>query len=583
MNRRHFISRAAALSIASFPGAAFKVAADPASKSASLVHSYRSPIKERYDLTRERVIHGTYPAYTPDFLMEGIVNSGKRRFTEFSGDLSGRWIEALSAATMEFGDHFPELDGFVARVVAHQHPQGYFGKSFNAENPDDNDLALLWGNGRLLVGLMEYHALTGDPQVLQSATRLGEFLLGIAPAFNSQKMAEEFGASHFASSYICWTQQTEGLAALYAATHDNRFRVLCEAISERMVRRPGDHVHGYLCSLRGALDLYFKTRDPAMLKRVEDAWTEINHSGDILLTGGVPEAWSPKKLRTEGCAECDWLRLNLALWRATQDPKYIEAAELVYFNDFSQNQFSTGDFGHAELNSLGVPGIVAIKAWWCCTLHGMRAFSYLRPHVFLSSGNDVAYGLALDGRLKTDALDLVAYSDLAYNGTARILVAQAAKGQTLTVRQPRWADAVSVKINGIRRANGLTVPIVSGDHVEIEYSFVARRVQAGAEAPLSERSAFFVGPWLLGCSSLTNVHYFNELQADNLVDRHLAAATVASIHSPFAVPIAARSISYLPAEYVVQPGRAELRAIAEQTASPPARWEMAFLNLPSRS
>ena len=72
-------------------------------------------------------------------------------------------------------------------------------------------------------------------------------------------MAEAFNAAHFASSYICWTQQTEGLAALYAATQDTRYRDLCAAIGSRVERRPGDHVHGYLCSVRGLLDLYFAT------------------------------------------------------------------------------------------------------------------------------------------------------------------------------------------------------------------------------------------------------------------------------------------------------------------------------------
>jgi DUF1680 family protein len=224
---------------------------------------------------------------------------------------------------------------------------------------------------------MEYHAIQPDPAVLASARRLGDFLLAIAPLYNSKQMADAFSAEHYASSYICWTQQTEGLALLYAATRDERYRDLCAAISQRAERRAGDHVHGYLCSLRGTLMLYNATGERSHLDRVIAAWNDIAQSGDVLITGGVPERWTPKKLRTEGCAECDWLRLSLGLYRATSDAKYLAAAEHVAFNDFAMNQAATGDFGHAELDAAGVPFIVPVRAWWCCTLHGLRAFADL--------------------------------------------------------------------------------------------------------------------------------------------------------------------------------------------------------------
>ena len=40
-------------------------------------------------------------------------------------------------------------------------------------------MALLWGNGRLLVGLMQYHAVTHDAEVLRAARRLADFLVAI--------------------------------------------------------------------------------------------------------------------------------------------------------------------------------------------------------------------------------------------------------------------------------------------------------------------------------------------------------------------------------------------------------------------
>src|SRR5208282_2434056 len=103
------------------------------------------------------------------------------------------------------------------------------------------DLALLWGNGRLLVGLLEYYRLKPSDAVLTSCKRLGDWLVRIGPLMLSSETRAEFGAQHFASSYICWMQQTEGLALLYAATKDERYRKLAEQIAAVIERRPGDH------------------------------------------------------------------------------------------------------------------------------------------------------------------------------------------------------------------------------------------------------------------------------------------------------------------------------------------------------
>ena len=356
MNRRNFLAKSAALPLAVRatmlePQATAPRAQDKAHppKEAPASADSGKPNLDRYHLSLNRVLRGKNPEYTPEFLLEDLRGEPGRRFTNFSGDLSGRWIGALAASSSSFGEDFPSLDAFVKTALPLQHPEGYFGKSFNADHPADDDLALLWGNGRLLVGLMEYYSLRRDPAALAAARKLGDFLVAIGPQFNSQKMADDFGAGHFATSYICWTQQTEGLAALYAETKESKYRDLCADISARMQRRPGDHVHGYLCSVRGTLALYATTKDQIFLDRAVAAWNDISGSGDILITGGVPEAWSPKKKRTEGCAECDWLRLNLALYRATGEEKYLATAESLVFNEFAMNQFATGDYGHALL------------------------------------------------------------------------------------------------------------------------------------------------------------------------------------------------------------------------------------------
>ena len=328
MDRRRFVTSAAlvpfaaglsplALSPQSLPPLG------PASPPASPDHT--RPMHERYQLTLARVLSGPAPAYTDDFILEDVRATPGRRFTQFSGDVSGRYIGALATASRLYGTKFPHLDGLVASVIALQKPDGYFGAAFHYDKPTDDDLALLWGNGRLLVGLIEYYRLNAQPgarpEVLASAVRLGDFLVRIAPLMLSPEIRQAFGAQHFASSYICWTQQTEGLANLYEVTKDERYRKLTGQIIDVTERLPGDHVHGYLCSLRGAMDLYRITGDRTILAKCEAAWTDISASKDALIDGGVPEGWTPNNSRTEGCGEADWLRLNLALSESHRQPE----------------------------------------------------------------------------------------------------------------------------------------------------------------------------------------------------------------------------------------------------------------------
>ena len=112
--------------------------------------------------------------------MEGREGASPTTAAICRDDGLGRWRPRSAS----FGEEFPELDAFVKKAIPLQHREGYFGKSFDAEHPGDDDLALLWGNGRLLVGLVEYYQLRHDEAALAAARRLGDFLVGIGPAFN---------------------------------------------------------------------------------------------------------------------------------------------------------------------------------------------------------------------------------------------------------------------------------------------------------------------------------------------------------------------------------------------------------------
>src|SRR5689334_14757885 len=100
MNRRKFIASSAALPFAARSGLLGAQAAAPEqprahAEKSNLAEPAGKPNLDRYHHTLNRVLHGSQPVYSQEFLLEDLRGEPGRRFTNFSGDLSGRWIGAL--------------------------------------------------------------------------------------------------------------------------------------------------------------------------------------------------------------------------------------------------------------------------------------------------------------------------------------------------------------------------------------------------------------------------------------------------------------------------------------------------------
>jgi hypothetical protein len=275
-------------------------------------------------------------------------------------------------------------------------------------------------------------------------------------------------------------------------------------------------------------------------------------------------------------AECDWLRLNFGLYRATGDQVYLETAQDTYFNELSMNQFATGDYGHARLDWVGLPETVYVRAWWCCTLHGLRMFADLRRVAFHIQSDKIYFGFPVDSHVRTETFSARAVSALAETGTVRIDIQQANAAQTLIVSRPSWADSITITRNG-NAVRGLTVERVSASDVILVNFGMSQRVSSHAStAGETQVQSLHFGPWLLGAPSSANPEYFNELYARNLLDLKTASRHTRHADSIFEVPQAQTTIRYIPAEFPEQPAQVELRAVAEQTANQPAKWQLVF-------
>lgn len=552
----------------------------------------KNQFSRRYQLTLDRVRKTGTPAYTPEMVVADVIPRHERRFTEFSGDVSGRYLGALACAARTRSESYPELARVASEVVSHQKPQGYFGGSFAKAGIQKEDMALLWGNGRLLIGLLEYYATSRQKPILDAATKLGDFLVRIAPDMNSDRVRRQFEDGAFAMGYICWTQIIEGLAELHRVTGSAAYRQVAESMAERTERRPNEHSHGFLTSVRGILALYDVTGDRRFLDRARQEWQGVIGSGNVLVPGSVPEAWKPKAHRTEGCSEADWLRLSLGLWGRTREPGYLAHAERTLFNEFAMNQFDSGDFGHRVISRTGFTiggneeGGGTARAWWCCTLHGLRAFPDVLAHVFRVEGDALAYDLPVEGRGELGEMRLAAESSLEQSATVRLVVESAKAGSPVMIREPGWVYGLEIAVNGLRLAtlnrNGyhrLSQPWKAGDVISVRYILRTR----GELDPATGRWALWHGPWLLGAEELANPHFFDEPHHANLLDIRLLPSGDADLDpdqtpddNPFAVQQARFRVRYLPGGYPMFPSTVTLRPIAEQTGHRPSAWEYLF-------
>lgn len=527
-------------------------------------HQQAGDLAARIDLVFNRFHNIAEPAFSDDFILADVKldPAYPRRFDEFSGDISGRFLGAVALMSRGAEDD-AQLHRLVAELLKYQREDGRFGYanlSFNAVDVGPDQMALLWGNGRLLVGLLEYYQrFPEQKEVLDASIRLGDFLLQVFNDCATPEVRERVRGKA-ANGFICFTQFNEGLELLCRATGNTKYRDAARQMESLLEPRGVQHTHGYLTTLRGHMMIFESTKEPELLATVEARFQDLLDSGSVMINGGLLEYFKADYDRDEGCTEADFLRLCLQLYKATGIETYMAHAERCLYNSLYANQWETGDFGHRCFDGRGyMPHQGAARAWWCCTMHGLRAFRDVLDTVVTPKSEypkddgqpGIRINLLKEGRWSASDMALrierIPESGLAY----RITVEQAPETfQTLAVRIPNWADMTTKKVitngqevssSGERTAscNETEAPLIreygrctghgrnwkTGDMMEIYLEcaphFVNRQNQVfradelPAGAPVE--MAIFYGPWLLGVNAFTNPMFHGEPYADNVL------------------------------------------------------------------
>lgn len=453
---------------------------------------------ERYD---------SEPFTNISWMRADISLEQKRIFTNYSGDISGRFLEVMAALYKEDTGRHRTIEPIIEAAIKLQCADGHYGDpTIDWDGPVDMHvsyqvgkfLPTLWGNGRILCGLIDMYKATGDRRLLECAEKLGDFYADLCKRLTNPKRISEFtgfsekeindhlarcegkqltllpatGETHAGGYVTCFFPGMEGLTKLYLVTKNKKYLKTAERMAEfyRLFDVPDTtHVHGMLCCHYTFLLLYLETGDKDYLDRVERRWETITSNGVVCALGGMSEAARLHFSRDEGCALADWLRVNVKLFEITGNPRYLEIAERLMHNQYLTNEWSNGGFGHRHIlcDKGGIYGLGPhwMECVWCCNYHGTMGFLNFKKYLASFDSDTLSVQFAVDfeasltdGDRKAGLSSQVRFdpprakADRKASLPDGVVLSQTLEFRAgnvdtafLRVRIPDWADGVTIK------------------------------------------------------------------------------------------------------------------------------------------
>ena len=442
-----------------------------------------------------------------NFILADVNFNQKRNFTNFSGDISGRFIEVCSLTSPQGKPRPNVLKDVLNTIIQYQKKDGHYGVEVDWSKPIDFgsmtdrsvETPILWGNGRIFLGLLAAYERFNDLNALASAERMGDFYINVViPRFCDPNRMEEYKKTTkgYAAAYVtCVYHGIEGLVRCYRLTGKKKYldaAVFMANFHEPFDVLPVGHSHGSISTHEALLLLYENTADKKYLDRIISRWQEVVKEGYVNPCGSVLEKFVVTGYnRDEGCSEADWLRLNLMLYRNTGETKYLNFAERLLYNGYPANQWPSGGFGHRELG-IDEKGPYSWKkrvaeAFWCCCYHGPLGLYEFKEFLAVCRKNKdpnqetILYNFPVDfvsGPIKCNGKNWTLTSKV-LPGSASVPVRarlaftadDSAASANLALRVPEWADDLDVQSNG-KKLKG---------KIQNGYWLCSEKIQSGAK------------------------------------------------------------------------------------------------------
>ena len=453
-----------------------------------------------------------------EFVLSDIGFHRQRRFTNYSGDVSGRMLGALNSSASLVKHEISFLDSLRKEIPTFQKPDGHFGVEQDLANQtsQEKDMPILWGNGRMLLAMAEYCRDHNDPALLESARKLGDYIISTRKYFGKEENFTQVGGVYASGFTTCYPSLIDGLAALGEITGQKKYYDEARYIA-RLCLLDGEfahhHSHGRLTAYRGMLDLDRLTGTNEFTPAVI-AGCKVIREKYLLPTNGITEIFDLDYPRDEGCSEADWIRVNLLLWRATAETEYLDMAESVLRNHLLGNQFSNGGFGHVTYTPLqrgnqSYPGGKVLhfgtESYWCCSMHGTQILGDIVRWSVLQSKEAfwVTWLAEVSAQFSLDAQNITIAIQKQRSDSWQVVLKAPSQAKTiLKLRVPGWAEGIVVDGKKREAVNGWAdVPCDWTGELKLEVQMPTRVRIAGscrAEPIKDQPVRVFYGPDMYG-------------------------------------------------------------------------------------
>lgn len=297
--------------------------------------------------------------------LESILDPFRNRGTyqAWAGEYVGKYLHAASLTWEMAGNTAlkTKIDYAASELIKTQLADGYLGTYQLARRWTEWDV---WAHKYSILGLLEYHRVTGNAAALAAAGKAADLLVTTFGTGPGQRDIIASG-THVG---MAPTSVLEPMVMLYRFTGKAEYLAFCNYLISSWNQANGPHIitdllagkgvnqiangkaYEMLSCIVGLAEMYRLTGNADYLTACKNAWQDIktkrsyiigsssydeHFHGDFSLRIDSPRADSGP---AEGCVSVTWLQLSWQLLRLTGEAKYSEELERIAFNSLTAAQ-----------------------------------------------------------------------------------------------------------------------------------------------------------------------------------------------------------------------------------------------------
>jgi DUF1680 family protein len=342
---------------------------------------------------------------------------------------------------------------------------------------------------KLFAGLLDAHALCGNPESLQVAVGLGGYFAKVFDALDDEALQKVLACEYGGLN--------ESFAELHARTQDPRWLSLAERLYDNKVLDPlkrredqlaNIHSNTQVPKLVGLARIHELNGKPEHAMAARFFWERVTGHHSYVIGGNsdreyffAPDNIS-KHITEQTCEHCNsynMLRLTRHLFSWRPDGALFDYYERTHFNHILAQQHPvTGMFSYMMPLMSGAAREFSkpTEDFWCCVGSGMESHAKHGESIYWeepSNGDTLFVNLYIPSEVlwRTRGSKLRLETGYPFTGDATLHVDQPGKRARFTValRVPAWAEGATLTVNG---------KTVDAAH-ESGYAIISRRWKAG--------------------------------------------------------------------------------------------------------